>query len=85
MTEQKFRPKFTNSTVEKDVLTFFSLFEKYAAEVPLEKPWEAPRAHEWDYQTVKQFIVENCKTKYGKLLFTESQAHFSDTVFVYVL
>ncbi|XP_022707203.1 amine oxidase [flavin-containing]-like [Varroa jacobsoni] len=62
VTEQKFRPKFANSTVEKDVLTFFSLFEKYAAEVPLEKPWEAPRAHEWDYQTVKQFIVENCKT-----------------------
>ena len=37
-----------------------------ASEVPLETPWLAPHAAEWDLQTISGWMAENVKTPYAR-------------------
>lgn len=46
-----------------DVNNFWQLLDKMAHEVPLEAPWNAPCALEWDKMTVKQLIDQKCWTR----------------------
>lgn len=50
-----------------DVNNFWQLLDKMAREVPLEAPWNAPYALEWDKMTVKQLIEQKCWTRWEKL------------------
>lgn len=50
-----------------DVNNFWQLLDKMAREVPLEAPWNAPCALEWDKMTVKQLIEQKCWTRWEKL------------------
>ena len=46
-----------------DVNNFWQLLDKMAKQVPLEDPWNAPCALEWDKMTVKQLIDQKCWTR----------------------
>ncbi|XP_067014518.2 amine oxidase [flavin-containing] [Anabrus simplex] len=37
--------------------------DRMCREIPIDCPWEAPRAREWDQMTVQEFIVSNCWTE----------------------
>jgi monoamine oxidase len=43
--------------------------DQMAAEVPVLAPWKAPRAHEWDNQTLAQFRDQTIGTSGGRALF----------------
>ena len=45
-----------------DVNNFWQLLDNMSREVPLEEPWNAPCALEWDSMTVKQLIDQKCWT-----------------------
>jgi len=49
-----------------DVNNMWQLLDSMSRDVPLEEPWNAPLAFEWDSMTVKQFIDQKCWTRYGK-------------------
>jgi monoamine oxidase len=40
--------------------------ERMAAEVPLEAPWNAPKAARWDAQTVETWLRRNVRTRMGR-------------------
>ena len=42
-----------------DIATVVSRIDKMAREVPVDAPWEAPHASEWDAQTLLRFAREN--------------------------
>ena len=46
-----------------DVNNFWQLLDKMAKQVPLEDPWNAPCALEWDKMTAKQLIDQKCWTR----------------------
>ena len=46
-----------------DYVNMVRLIDSYGAEIPLDAPWKAPRAKEWDSKTWKQFVDENTWTK----------------------
>jgi monoamine oxidase len=43
--------------------------DRMARQVPLEAPWEAPKARPWDGQTFATWIRRNLRTKAGRTLF----------------
>jgi monoamine oxidase len=43
--------------------------DRMARSVPLEAPWEAPRARRWDSQTLASWIYRNARTKGARRLF----------------
>lgn len=45
-------------------------FDRMATRVPLDAPWAADRAHEWDGQTFETWIRRNAVTKGARELFT---------------
>jgi monoamine oxidase len=54
---------------EEDLTNFMSalsVIDKCSREVPPEAPWEAPRAKEWDTQTVAAWMDQNLKTAGAK-------------------
>jgi len=46
-----------------DVNNFWQLLDKMCRKVPLEDPWNAACALEWDAMTVQQLIDEKCWTR----------------------
>lgn len=46
-----------------DVNNMWQLLDSMSRDVPLEEPWNAPLALEWDSMTVKQFIDQKCWTR----------------------
>ncbi|MDX6642950.1 MAG: monoamine oxidase, partial [Solirubrobacteraceae bacterium] len=42
------------------------LLNQMAAEVPVEQPWTAPHAHEWDQQTIATWLDGNNHTQEGR-------------------
>lgn len=51
------------------VLDFYNMIHtlnKMVEEIPLDEPWKAPKASEWDRMTVKQFFDKTCWTSYTK-------------------
>jgi monoamine oxidase len=56
-------PPFGNIFHWLDFVSMVRLIDSYGDEIPKDKPWEAPRAKEWDSKTWKQFIDENAWTQ----------------------
>ncbi|XP_020603468.1 amine oxidase [flavin-containing] B-like [Orbicella faveolata] len=67
VTKQGALPSMGSLLGALDVNNFWQLLDKMAHEVPLEAPWNAPCALEWDKMTVKQLIDQKCWTRYGKV------------------
>jgi monoamine oxidase len=56
---------------EADLKEYRSVLEKldsFAAEIPIDAPWNAPHALEWDSQTVATWIRDNISTSGAKFL-----------------
>ncbi|RMX58791.1 hypothetical protein pdam_00021878 [Pocillopora damicornis] len=66
ITKQGALPSMGSILGALDVNNFWQLLDKMAKQVPLEDPWNAPCALEWDTMTVKQLIDQKCWTRYGK-------------------
>ncbi|KXJ13385.1 Amine oxidase [flavin-containing] A [Exaiptasia diaphana] len=49
-----------------DVNNFWIHIDKMSKQVPLDKPWLAAKADEWDKLTVKEYIHKKCWTRYGR-------------------
>lgn len=45
-----------------DLIQFVTRLDEMSTEVPVAAPWTAPRAAEWDAQTLQQFVDENTVT-----------------------
>jgi monoamine oxidase len=52
-----------------EIVKAVALLDAYAAEVPIDKPWTAARALEWDSQTVDTWARDNINDPQAKLLF----------------
>jgi len=63
VTKQGALPSMGSLLGALDVNNFWQLLDKMAREVPLEAPWNAPCALEWDKITVKQLIDQKCWTR----------------------
>jgi len=63
VTKQGALPSMGSLLGALDVNNFWQLLDKMAREVPLETPWNAPCALEWDKMTVKQLIDQKCWTR----------------------
>lgn len=50
-----------------DLLWASSRWEKYRKQLPPERPWAAPRAVEWDGQTLESWQRRHLHTKFGRL------------------
>ncbi|CAG2251770.1 MAO [Mytilus edulis] len=53
-----------------DMNNLFRLIDKMGEEIPLEAPWDAPKAKEWDSVTVKEFLDNNVWTAAAKAFAT---------------
>uniref|UniRef100_A0A8B9C0P2 Amine oxidase n=1 Tax=Anser brachyrhynchus TaxID=132585 RepID=A0A8B9C0P2_9AVES len=60
------RPSTWNPFVYLDYNNFWRTMDKFGKEIPLEAPWDAPHAEEWDKMTMKELINKTCWTKAGK-------------------
>ena len=49
-----------------DYYNMIRTLDKMGEEIPLEEPWKAPKAVEWDSVTVKEFLDKACWTTYAK-------------------
>jgi monoamine oxidase len=49
-----------------DLSIALARLERMARRVPLDAPWEAPKAAEWDAQTVASWTRRNCRTRLGR-------------------
>jgi monoamine oxidase len=58
-----------NPAVQLDVEQAQRRLDRLARTVPLEAPWEAPRATRWDGQTVATWMRRNIVTRAGRTLF----------------
>ena len=52
----------TNPAVLAEVVQAIMALDQLSQEVPTDAPWEAPRAREWDAQTVQGWMDANMKT-----------------------
>lgn len=49
-----------------DYYNMIRTLDKMGREIPLDEPWKAPKASEWDSMTVKEFLDKSCWTNYTK-------------------
>jgi len=49
-----------------DYYNMIRTLDKMGKEIPLDEPWKAPKASEWDSTTVKEFLEKSCWTNYTK-------------------
>ena len=49
-----------------DYYNMIRALDKMGEEIPLDEPWKAPKAVEWDSMTVKEFLDKACWTTYAK-------------------
>nr|CAD7424049.1 unnamed protein product [Timema monikensis] len=57
---------WSNPLAYLEVVYMCRLMDNMSKEIPLDKPWKAPRAKEWDKLTVQDFLCRHCWTKYGR-------------------
>ncbi|KAH9514703.1 hypothetical protein Btru_023338 [Bulinus truncatus] len=55
-----------------DMNNILRKFDQMGAEIPLDSPWKAPHAKEWDSMTVQQFIDKHAWTRAGRYLISDS-------------
>ncbi|XP_073248477.1 amine oxidase [flavin-containing] B-like [Porites lutea] len=70
VTKQGALPSMGSLLGALDVNNFWQLLDNMCRKVPLEDPWNAACALEWDAMTVQQLIDEKCWTRYGKAVAT---------------
>ena len=63
MTKQGALPSMGSLLGVLDVNNFWQLLDNMCRKVPLEDPWNAACALEWDGMTVQQLIDEKCWTR----------------------
>ncbi|CAG2063654.1 unnamed protein product, partial [Timema podura] len=56
---------WSNPLAYLEVVYMCRLMDNMSKEIPLDKPWKAPRAKEWDKLTVQDFLCRHCWTKDG--------------------
>nr|CAD7265605.1 unnamed protein product [Timema shepardi] len=56
---------WSNPLAYLEVVYMCRLMDNMSKEIPLDKPWKAPRAKEWDKLTVQDFLSRHCWTKDG--------------------
>ncbi|XP_015929427.2 amine oxidase [flavin-containing] B isoform X1 [Parasteatoda tepidariorum] len=56
-------PRQRNPFVNRDIKHLMDLMDKMGEEIPVDAPWKAPHADEWDTLTFKVFLEKNCWTK----------------------
>ena len=49
-----------------DYYNMIRTLDQMGEEIPLDQPWKAPKAEEWDSMTVKEFFDKTCWTNYAK-------------------
>ncbi|KAJ7383789.1 hypothetical protein OS493_026323 [Desmophyllum pertusum] len=49
-----------------DYYNMIRVLDKMGEEIPLDQPWNAPKATEWDSMTVKEFLDKTCWSGYTK-------------------
>ncbi|XP_067042168.1 amine oxidase [flavin-containing] B-like [Acropora muricata] len=49
-----------------DYYNMIRILDQMGEEIPLDQPWKAPKAKEWDSMTVKEFFDKTCWTNYAK-------------------
>ena len=49
-----------------DYYNMIRTLDKMGEEIPLDEPWKARKALEWDSMTVKEFFDKKCWTNYTK-------------------
>lgn len=54
-----------------DFYNMIRILNKMCKEIPLDEPWKAPKASEWDRTTVKEFFEKTCWTNYTKKRMTQ--------------
>uniref|UniRef100_A0A8B9MGU5 monoamine oxidase n=1 Tax=Accipiter nisus TaxID=211598 RepID=A0A8B9MGU5_9AVES len=59
-------PSTWNPLVYLDYNNFWRTMDKLGKEIPLEAPWDAPHAEEWDKMTMQELINKICWTKAAK-------------------
>ncbi len=62
-------PRRINPLVLADFGQALMRIERLAKRVPLEKPWTAPKAKEWDAQTFETWVRRNTRTRNARLFF----------------
>nr|AWS00961.1 monoamine oxidase [Tegillarca granosa] len=56
-------PPMGNFLAKLDINHFFRLMEDMGKEIPLEAPWKAPHAEEWDNMTMQEFLNKHLWTR----------------------
>ncbi|GFU52699.1 amine oxidase [Nephila pilipes] len=56
-------PTHSNPFVNMDLHYLQKLVDKLGEEIPVDSPWNAPHAEEWDTMTVKDFLLKHSWTK----------------------
>uniref|UniRef100_G3MP60 Amine oxidase n=1 Tax=Amblyomma maculatum TaxID=34609 RepID=G3MP60_AMBMU len=59
-------PTFWNPIVNLDVNNFFRNLDKMGEEIPVDAPWDAPHAEEWDKMSFQDFIDRTCWTSVAR-------------------
>lgn len=59
---------FWNPIVQMDVNNFLRTVDKMGEEIPVDEPWNAPHADEWDTTTYHEFVDKICYTKQGRAI-----------------
>lgn len=60
-------PKFNwrNALASQEVNHVMDMMDTMKLEIPLDKPWDAPKANEWDNMTLQEFYDTHCQTDEG--------------------
>lgn len=61
-------PTFWNPIVNMDVNNFFRSLDVMGEEIPVDAPWDAPHAEEWDRMTFQDFIDRTCWTSVSRAM-----------------
>jgi len=59
-------PSIYNPLVLLDLNAVFIKLDRMSKQVPLDAPWKAPNAVEWDTMTVKEFFDKECWTSFAR-------------------
>jgi monoamine oxidase len=69
-------PTIYNPVTILDLNAVFIKLDNMSKQIPLDAPWKAPFAAEWDVITVKEFLDKECWTSFAKDVMTHIWASF---------
>lgn len=58
-------PRFSwrNALAAQEVNHIMDMMDTMMLEIPLDRPWDAPKANDWDNMTLLEFFDDHCKTR----------------------